>query len=181
MNNCALQNGLIASCFAHQITLLDEPVLKDRIDATGYNAQAWAENIARGYTSPESVVSGWMNSSGHRANILSSTTKNIGCDFKDGKSGSTSYFYWTCDFGKSYDTQSEPTITYTPSPTPSIKPTTTPTPTPSPTSTPRPTVTPTSTPKPIVTSSPTISPSPTPSSSLKPWWCVYVPTYSGCL
>jgi uncharacterized protein YkwD/putative cell wall-binding protein len=34
----------------------------------GWNSQG--ENIAKGYTSSESVVTGWMNSEGHRANIL---------------------------------------------------------------------------------------------------------------
>ncbi len=39
------------------------------------------ENIAYGQRSPEQVMSGWMNSSGHRANILNSafTTIGIGC------------------------------------------------------------------------------------------------------
>lgn len=40
-----------------------------RIAATGYQAGATAENIARGYSSPESVFRGWMNSRGHRRNI----------------------------------------------------------------------------------------------------------------
>jgi len=48
------------------------------------------ENIARGYTSPEEVVDAWMNSSGHRANILSSdfTHLSIGCYSKN------DYLYW---------------------------------------------------------------------------------------
>jgi uncharacterized protein YkwD len=37
-----------------------------------------AENIAMGYTSSMSVVRGWMNSSGHRANILSRSHRRIG-------------------------------------------------------------------------------------------------------
>ncbi|MBN2148668.1 MAG: hypothetical protein JW726_14875 [Anaerolineales bacterium] len=30
-----------------------------------------AENIAAGYTTPSQVMTGWMNSTGHRNNILS--------------------------------------------------------------------------------------------------------------
>jgi uncharacterized protein YkwD len=37
-----------------------------------------AENIAMGYDSSTSVVRGWMNSSGHRANILSRSHRRIG-------------------------------------------------------------------------------------------------------
>ena len=51
------------------------------------------ENIAAGYFSPCDVVSGWMNSSGHRANILNPdfTFMGVGYDYV----GSTSYkAYW---------------------------------------------------------------------------------------
>ncbi|MGD9128213.1 MAG: CAP domain-containing protein [Planctomycetia bacterium] len=37
-----------------------------------------AENIAMGYRTSESVVRGWMNSKGHRANILNSSYRRIG-------------------------------------------------------------------------------------------------------
>ncbi|MBN1912749.1 MAG: hypothetical protein JW818_23710 [Pirellulales bacterium] len=37
-----------------------------------------AENIAMGYGSSQSVVRGWMNSSGHRANILNGSHRRIG-------------------------------------------------------------------------------------------------------
>lgn len=48
------------------------------------------ENIAAGYGSPESVMNGWMNSSGHKANILSSnfTAIGIGCFYHNGS------YYW---------------------------------------------------------------------------------------
>ena len=36
------------------------------------------ENCARGSRTPEAVVKGWMNSEGHRANILNSETSHIG-------------------------------------------------------------------------------------------------------
>lgn len=42
------------------------------------SVHAAGENLAYGYNTPEAVVTGWMNSSGHRANILSSDFNNIG-------------------------------------------------------------------------------------------------------
>jgi|GEM_PF-1483432 len=39
------------------------------------------ENIAMGQTTPEEVVTAWMNSSGHRANILNSNYTRIGVGF----------------------------------------------------------------------------------------------------
>lgn len=50
------------------------------------------ENIAMGYTTPEAVVSAWMNSSGHRANILNSSYTRIGVGFVE------SGYYWTQHF-----------------------------------------------------------------------------------
>ena len=44
----------------------------------GVSYKAAGENIAYGYASPEQVVNGWMNSEGHRKNILSSSFSKIG-------------------------------------------------------------------------------------------------------
>lgn len=54
------------------------------------------ENIACGQPSPESVMNSWMNSSGHRANILSAyfTTIGIGCVTYQGN------IYWVQCFGE---------------------------------------------------------------------------------
>ena len=48
------------------------------------------ENIAYGYVSPEAVMTGWMNSPGHKANILtgSFTEIGVGCFEKNGR------LYW---------------------------------------------------------------------------------------
>lgn len=52
----------------------------DEFDISSYNTAG--ENIAYGYVSPEDVMDGWMNSPGHRANILNSdfTTLGVGYD-----------------------------------------------------------------------------------------------------
>ena len=42
---------------------------------------AWGENIASGQASPEEVMKAWMDSPGHRANILNSKFQYIGVGF----------------------------------------------------------------------------------------------------
>ena len=42
------------------------------------NDKAWGENIAIGYTSAADVMDGWMNSEGHRNNILNNRWSSIG-------------------------------------------------------------------------------------------------------
>jgi uncharacterized protein YkwD len=70
----------------------------DRMSAAGYRYSTAAENIAAGQSSPASVVDGWMNSEGHRANILNCSLKEIGVGYAV-SSSSTYRTYWTQDFG----------------------------------------------------------------------------------
>jgi hypothetical protein len=49
-----------------------------RMTAAGYAWNAAAENIAAGYPTPQDAMAGWMDSPGHRANILSATYREIG-------------------------------------------------------------------------------------------------------
>ena len=49
-----------------------------RASAAGNPSTGIGENIAAGQTSPSSVMSAWMSSSGHRANILSTSYTHIG-------------------------------------------------------------------------------------------------------
>ncbi|MGP4101121.1 CAP domain-containing protein [Nonomuraea sp. KM90] len=68
----------------------------DRIRAAGFTGgSGWAENIAAGQTSPASVVQAWMNSSGHRANIMNCKYTLIGVGAAKNSSGK---IYWTQDF-----------------------------------------------------------------------------------
>lgn len=60
-----------------------------RIDAVGYPHRGWAENIAAGHGSPQAVVDGWMNSSGHRTNILNCAYDQLGVGYAE------SGRYWT--------------------------------------------------------------------------------------
>ena len=57
--------------------------------AFGLSYRAAGENIAYGQRSPQAVVDAWMNSSGHRANILNASYTQIGVGYvADGR-------YWT--------------------------------------------------------------------------------------
>lgn len=63
-----------------------------RIKAAGYSRPG-AENIAKGSTTASQTMTMWMNSSGHRANILNCSLTKIGVGV------ATSGWYWTQDFG----------------------------------------------------------------------------------
>jgi len=62
-----------------------------RITAAGYTWKAYGENIAKGYSTEQAVVNGWLSSEGHCKNIMSSNFKEMGV----GREGN----YWTQDFG----------------------------------------------------------------------------------
>jgi uncharacterized protein YkwD len=66
----------------------------DRIRRYGYNYRRAAENVAAGYSSAQDVMRGWMNSSGHRANILNPRYRDIGIGDASGNKR-----YWTETFG----------------------------------------------------------------------------------
>ena len=77
----------------------------DRMRAQGYYYSSAGENIAAGYSSPVWVMQGWMNSSGHRANILSASYRELGVGyFYDDPAtypGPWGYgHYWTQNFGR---------------------------------------------------------------------------------
>ncbi|GAA0560924.1 hypothetical protein GCM10010172_50160 [Paractinoplanes ferrugineus] len=66
--------------------------------AAGYPRKgASAENIAWGYRTPAQVVSGWMKSPGHRANILNCGSVAVGVGVAYTGGGAP---YWTQDFGR---------------------------------------------------------------------------------
>jgi uncharacterized protein YkwD len=66
----------------------------ERADDAGYDAWG-AENIAMGYRTAEDVMEGWMNSEGHRRNILNCDLADIGVGIADSSRG----LYWTQMFG----------------------------------------------------------------------------------
>lgn len=64
----------------------------DMMRAFGIRYRTAGENIAMGYATPAAVVRAWMNSAGHRANILNASYTKIGVGYV--ASGS----YWTQHF-----------------------------------------------------------------------------------
>ncbi|MEV6028044.1 sigma-70 family RNA polymerase sigma factor [Streptomyces sp. NPDC052036] len=66
-----------------------------RITAAGYRWSTYGENIAEGQQTPQAVMDSWMNSPGHRANILNCSFKEIGVGVHRGSGGP----WWTQDFG----------------------------------------------------------------------------------
>lgn len=65
----------------------------DRMKNAGISYRSAAENIAAGQTTPQSVMNSWMNSAGHRANILSANVTELGVGYYKGNGSYT--HYWT--------------------------------------------------------------------------------------
>ncbi|WP_010677663.1 CAP domain-containing protein [Bacillus timonensis] len=72
--------------FSHTSPTYGSPF--DMMKQFGIQYRAAGENIAKGQRSPQEVVNAWMNSEGHRKNILSSNFTHIGVGHVDGN-------YWT--------------------------------------------------------------------------------------
>ena len=94
-------------CFAHECS--GKGALDVRLESVDYltgglSQWAFGENIAWGMESlgtPAAIVKAWINSPGHRANILSSQFREIGVGFAPGtpsSSGANGGIY-TTDFG----------------------------------------------------------------------------------
>ena len=65
--------------FSHTSPTYGSPF--DMMKSFGIKYRSAGENIAMGYRTPQSVVDGWMNSPGHRANILNSSFSKIGMGY----------------------------------------------------------------------------------------------------
>ncbi|MBO5059529.1 MAG: SafA/ExsA family spore coat assembly protein [Clostridia bacterium] len=73
--------------FSHTSPIYGSPF--EMIKNFGISYRSAAENIAKGQATPQAVVNAWMNSSGHRANILNASYTKIGVGYvANGK-------YWT--------------------------------------------------------------------------------------
>jgi len=81
--------------FAHENP--DGQNVADRVDTLGYAWLMVGENLAAGQTTPEEVVDGWMNSPGHRANILRPEFTELGVSYREGGSYSR---YWVQVFAQ---------------------------------------------------------------------------------
>lgn len=73
--------------FAHNSPVYGTPF--QMMKNFGISYRSAGENIAKGYATPQAVVDAWMNSSGHRANILNANYTHIGVGYVAGGN------YWT--------------------------------------------------------------------------------------
>lgn len=88
LNDLTLNDTLSKAAFLHSEDMnsnnyfahegLDGSVFWERTAAAGYTGSPRGENIAKGQQTPEAVHTAWMNSDGHRANILNSAITEMG-------------------------------------------------------------------------------------------------------
>lgn len=69
-----------------------------RMRDAGYYYRYAGENVAAGYSTAQAVVTAWMNSSGHRANILNGNFSELGLAYSYDSSSNYDH-YWTLDLG----------------------------------------------------------------------------------
>ena len=79
----------IKRLFSH--TRPDGSSFSTALKEQGVSFRGSGENIAWGQKSPEQVMNAWMNSAGHRANILNKNFKNIGVGHYQDENGTN---YW---------------------------------------------------------------------------------------
>lgn len=68
----------------------------NRVERKGYRYRHIAENVAAGYRNPASVLQGWMESSGHRRNILTRNARDAGIGLAVARDGT---FHWVLNMG----------------------------------------------------------------------------------
>lgn len=68
-----------------------------RVNAVGYRYSTIGENIAAGSSTASATMTQWMNSPGHRANILNPNFRELGVGY--GPSNDQYRYYWTQVFG----------------------------------------------------------------------------------
>ncbi|MBO5954220.1 MAG: SafA/ExsA family spore coat assembly protein [Oscillospiraceae bacterium] len=100
VNNIRAENGLSALTYDWELTRVARVKSQDMKDnryfahnspvygtpyemmrSFGITFRSAGENIAKGYASPQTVVNAWMNSPGHRANILNASYTHIGVGY----------------------------------------------------------------------------------------------------
>ena len=75
------------------------------LDEAGIVYCAAGENIAAGYGTPAAVMNGWMNSDGHRANILNANYKHVGVGYFYSQASQYGAYWvqlfctgWSCEY-----------------------------------------------------------------------------------
>lgn len=78
---------------------LDGREVSDRAEAQGYDYQTVGENIAVGQRDVAEVMQGWMDSPGHRENIMKPDYTHLGSGVATGDFKGQQSTYWTQNFG----------------------------------------------------------------------------------
>lgn len=91
------QDMLARGYFAHESPA--GKTVRERTREAGYDWRAIGENIAEGQFSAEEVMRTWMNSPGHRRNILAPNFRELGVGLALGRSGSGYRILWAQAFG----------------------------------------------------------------------------------
>lgn len=96
------------AAIAHSMDMASTPCFQhESCDGTLSSTRVWSyypqpsgigENIAAGYITPEEVVTGWVNSPGHYANIVNPIWNGIGVGYYFEESSPYQH-YWTQNFG----------------------------------------------------------------------------------
>lgn len=76
----------------------DHRQMKERVEAEGYRYSLIGENLTVGNPTPEAAIQSWMNSQGHRENILNPNFRELGVGyyFLENDQGNVNYkHYWT--------------------------------------------------------------------------------------
>lgn len=91
------EDMLARGYFAHQSP--SRTTVRERAREAGYDWRAIGENIAEGQLSVDEVMRTWMNSPGHRRNILDPSFRELGVGLALGRSGSGYRILWAQAFG----------------------------------------------------------------------------------
>ena len=89
------QDMIDKNYFSHTSPTYGSPF--NMMENFGLKFSSAAENIAYGQKTAQEVMKAWMNSAGHKANILSKTVTEIGCGCAKKSNGT---LYWTQMFLK---------------------------------------------------------------------------------
>ncbi len=91
------EDMLARNFFAHASP--EGKTVRDRVQTADYGWRAVGENIAEGQFSVDEVMETWMNSPGHRKNILDPNFKELGVGLALGPSGGRHRIVWAQAFG----------------------------------------------------------------------------------
>ncbi|MFO0840217.1 MAG: CAP domain-containing protein [Phycisphaerae bacterium] len=88
---------MIHDDFFDHVNPVTGSTLRDRAQEFGYSFQVIGENLAAGQPTPEQAFTDWMNSAGHRSNILDSRFTELGIGIRTGGDYGV---YWVQEFGE---------------------------------------------------------------------------------